>query len=168
MTRRQLISRIASDYKGKLILPDANVLLLYLAVLADERLITHKRLQCFDYADFLFLRALCENFQTIVTSPNILTEVSNLLGNEKNEYRRKILGESFEPVHSFGEQYVKTSVAIKNTHFGLLGLSDVSILETATKETLIVTSDATLYLVLHSRGLKVLNINHVRPYYLQN
>ena len=74
---RDLLDR----YRRKGILIDTNLLLLFVVGSCNVKHIgTFKRTKKFIPADFEALRRMLGNFRRLVTTPNILTEVSNFLG----------------------------------------------------------------------------------------
>lgn len=67
-------------YVGRTALVDSNLLLLYIVGKCDPRIIPRfTRTEKYTIKDFELLQALLERvFKTVVTTPNVLTEVSNL------------------------------------------------------------------------------------------
>lgn len=73
------IHELIVRYKNKGILVDTNVLLLYLMGKYDHtRIKKFPRTEKFSERDFEILSDILQPFQKVVTTPNILTEVSNL------------------------------------------------------------------------------------------
>lgn len=80
MIDRYTISLLES-YRQKGILVDTNILLLYfVGSVNPKRISQFKRTNQFNVDDFQLLVQILGYFQKIVTTPNILTEVSNLTG----------------------------------------------------------------------------------------
>jgi len=80
MIDRHTISLLES-YRKKGILVDTNILLLYfVGSVNPKRISQFKRTNQFNVDDFELLIQILGYFQKIVTTPNILTEVSNLIG----------------------------------------------------------------------------------------
>lgn len=72
-----LIEKHAS--KGAVI--DTNLFVLFLVGTLDPGKIgTHRRLQSFLREDFTILSAIIRRFKKIYSTPNIMTEISNLIG----------------------------------------------------------------------------------------
>jgi hypothetical protein len=98
----------------------------------------------------------------VITTPNILTEVSNL--------SRKIPGsrgqEYFERFNAciqlFDEQYHPSKDCSNHAKFFEFGLTDISVLRIAGKGVLVLTDDFPLAMKLESSKIDVLNFNHVR------
>ena len=65
-------------HRGKSALLDANLLLVYVIGKTDRKLLgRHHHTKQYE-EDFELLEMVVDNFRTIMTTPNILTEVSNL------------------------------------------------------------------------------------------
>ncbi len=88
---------IIGSYRNKGILIDTNLLLLYFIGKYNKSLIQYfKRTQKYVIEDYELSTSVIKFFTRIITTPNILTEVSNLSGNLENKlktctYRVKIL-----------------------------------------------------------------------------
>src|SRR5438094_4633228 len=75
-------------YKAKGLLIDTNLLLLYLIGMYDpDRIPRFKRTMSFTVDEFLLLDAIFTNFDKVITTPNILTEISNLSGQLPGDLR---------------------------------------------------------------------------------
>ncbi len=74
------VRELLSQYSPKGLLVDTNILLLYFVGQTNqERIQKFKRTQQFNLDDCELLVSILSKFSKIVTTPNILTEVSNLL-----------------------------------------------------------------------------------------
>jgi len=91
-------------------------------------------------------------------TPNVLTEVSNLLGH-KDEVLLAWLGSR---IAAFDEHYVTSREAVEAAEFSRLGLTDAAILSCATQDLTVLTDDIHLYLALERRGVEVINFHHLR------
>ncbi len=137
---------------------DANLLLVYAVGKYNK-----KRLSDFHHTkqytnDFGLIEYLIEFFSVLYTTPNVLTEVSNL---------GKKLGSEFfvtlgAMVSVLQEEYCISKDAAGNAAFGKLGLTDAGIIEVAAKKCLVLTADWSLYQILLSRSIDAVNINHLR------
>ena len=75
------VSAAPSVYRWEGLLIDSNLLLLLFVGLRDrDRIQKFKRTAQFTIRDFERLAAFIRRFKEVVTTPSILTEVSNLLG----------------------------------------------------------------------------------------
>jgi hypothetical protein len=145
---------------------DANLLILLLIGKTRRQLVqTHKRTSAFTVEDYDALEEIVKRFQLVATTPNVLTEASNLCtgfaGDDKNRFQQAI--ETY--VYSFSEEYVPSRDVIANEIFSHCGLSDAVLAEIATRRFLILTVDGTLYNFLLQLGLSTLNFNHIRTHF---
>lgn len=156
----------ASRWRGKELFLDTNLLILYIVGSIDPDLIgRHKRTNQFIPEDFRLLQGVICRFPRIVTTPNILTEVSNLLDQTEERTSRAlhaVLGALIK-AETFDERYVRGLDAASIQEFQRLGVTDSSVLFLAgEKQLLVLTEDIHLYLALCRRGIEALNFNHVR------
>ncbi len=75
------LENLIIQYKTKGVIVDANLLLVYIVGLHNPRRLSgFKRTSNFNEASYGFLSEIIGQFKAIITTPNILTEVCNLLG----------------------------------------------------------------------------------------
>ena len=148
-------------HAAKLLLVDANLLVLLIVGSHDRTLISKfKRTKEFTADDFDCVQEVCEYFTCrsgVLTTPHILTEVSNLLGN--NPYFRGILARFVLQVE---EVWIKARSLVESAEFATMGLADVGILHLVGNNHLVFTTDWELSSQLDSSGASVLNYNHLR------
>jgi len=126
-----------------------------------RRIPEFKRTQNFTIGDFDTLSALIGSFGKLVTTPHVLSQVSDLtdLGGKDLATLRSYFGVLVEKV----EEYYDTSAAlVTDPLFARLGLTDAAIAKVSAKGILVLTADLDLQLALQRRGLDALNFNHVR------
>ncbi len=112
------LPRLLSAYKGRGLLVDTNILLLYFVGICDLRLITtFKRTRQFTTEDFELLLGLFKWFGTIVTTPNILTEVNNLAGQLSATHARFWRSQFQSRISSLSEEYVPAVQASESRHY---------------------------------------------------
>ena len=104
------------------------------------------------------------NFRQVVTTPNILTEVSNLSSAISENYIGAYFRSFATTVALLEEEYVPSSRAMQN-QFAKFGLTDAAIAEIAAKKYLVLTDDFRLSQSLQAAGIDALNFNHVRDAY---
>lgn len=145
------------------LLVDANILVLYLVGSLDPDLIErHKRLDKFTVEDFHLLQRLLP--PSIVTTPNILTEVSNLavqIGGSVKENLRLLLAALLQR-GAFQEHAVESLEASRVEEFRRIGLTDAGVVLMAQRGLAVLTDDLPLYLALQRRGVETINFNHLR------
>jgi hypothetical protein len=144
-------------YIPKGILIDANLALLYLIGGCDLRLVgdgKYNKLSKYVEEDFYVLCRLKRLFKTAVTTPHVLTEVSNLANDLPEQTKASCLKKFYETFVEIDELAVPSMDAAQS---GLAIVSD---------QYLIVTDDARLVIKLNESGLEALNFNHLRLGYL--
>lgn len=147
------------------ILLDTNLLLLYFMGLFDSAQITRfKRTQMFVVEDFDTLIAIRCKFNRLLTTPNILTEVSNLAGQLPDHWKFDYFRLFAKEIQVFDEKYFQSAEIANQPGFVKYGLTDIAISLIAQEGCLVLTVDAPLYQYLQSRKIKTLNFNHIRQY----
>lgn len=148
--------------KGALV--DTNLLLLLLIGSYSRSLISEsqfKRVAKYTLEDFVALVMLLSQFRKTVTTPHILTEVSNLAGQLPENHKSGCLKCFVETFRSFTELSAGSLSAAERQEFPYLGLTDCVIADAAT-EYLVITDDLRFCSSLAKAGLDALNFNHVR------
>ncbi len=144
---------------------DANVLLLYVIGSINTNLIsTYKRTASFNIDEFIFLNQIQSYFGSIYTTPNSLTEVSNLLESKYVNSKSKYLEELSKHIPQLNEVYTCSNEACKDDHFSIFGLSDSTLISMAKRGFYIVTADGPLYFRICKQGYGAFNINHLLSY----
>lgn len=155
--------QLPADWRRKGLLIDANILVLWVVGTLDPGLIAkHKRTDTFLAEDYHLLDRFLHQFGRLATTPNVLTEVSNMaaqIGGEAEEKLRLILAALLEVLD---ERYVPSREACKEEEFRRLGLTDASLLLLAKQEFLVLTDDRHLYTALQKNGVDAVNFNHLR------
>lgn len=153
------------DRAGRLrvILIDTNLLLLLCVGSSDRGMIAkHKRMRAYDRGDFDRLRAFVEAFDAIVTTPHILTEVANLVGQCGEPARGRIMRVLAETIAVLEERHLESKEIAATPEFSRLGLTDVGIGLVAGSELLVLTDDQPLSTHLAMIGVNYVNFNHLR------
>ena len=142
---------------------DSNLLVLFLVGLVNKRrILQFKRTQNFTSEDFDTLSQLLNWFGKLVTTPHVLSQVSDLtdLNGKELGTVRQLFGVLVEKM----EEYYDTGASLVTDHlFARLGLTDVAVASVCARGVLVLTSDVQLYVALQERGVDALNFNHVRP-----
>jgi hypothetical protein len=160
-------SALLSRFRGREVLIDTNILLLYFVGSFNPSLIeTFKRTRTagFTAEDFELLVRCLQRFRSIVTTPNILTEVSNFISQIGEPYRTGVRPFFAQAVRLITEQYVTSGEATEHPAFVRFGLTDAVIKRIAEGEVLVLTDDFRLAQYLQSSGLHVVNFNHLRKW----
>jgi hypothetical protein len=165
MSETNFIESVISKHRKGGILVDSNLLLLLLVGVCDRSLIARcKRLNAYTQGDFDLLLEFCGRFRQIVTTPHLLTEVSNLF--EKNEPRILKIFFTFLSQHVFklDEVSEKSSTLVQHKHFTHFGLADSAVAQACDGGLLILTDDLRLYDALARHGADAVNFNHLRMF----
>jgi len=155
-------------YRPKGILIDANLALLYLVGSHDLRLIgdgKYNKLSKYVIEDYQLLVRLKKVFKKAVTTPHVLTEVSNLTNDLPEQTKAECLKKFHETFVEIDELTIPSLDAAQRPEFPFLGLTD-SALAIVSDRYLIVTDDARLVKKLNESRLEALNFNHLRLDYL--
>ncbi|MCG9889517.1 MAG: hypothetical protein MH252_00400 [Thermosynechococcaceae cyanobacterium MS004] len=159
---RQIIIR----NKNQGVIVDANLLLAHIiGIINPRRLSKFTRTSQFDEQSHKLLVELIGNFNPIITTPNILTEVCNLLGNLQEPERNQCLSlvkYLIENKAIFQEFYIESKIAANEICLTRLELTDSVISHLAKKDKyLVLTIDLKLHLHLLSEGIDSINFNNL-------
>ncbi|MCB0211663.1 MAG: hypothetical protein KDJ52_20160 [Anaerolineae bacterium] len=164
----EVVRELIQKYKTKGIIVDSNLLLFYLIGAIDlGRIKQFHRTKNFAEEDFTTLQNILQNFNTIVTTPNILTEVSNFLGQLKKDLHALYYRGFANSIDLLDERYVASNEVAKMPGFSWLHLTDSGIVDLAKNAYLVITVDAPLAVYLGRQGIDVINFNHIRPDFWQ-
>jgi hypothetical protein len=149
--------------KARSLLLDSNLLLLYLVGSFSRGLvISHKRTRDYTLDDFDLIRAIISDQKTLVTTPSVVTEVSNLIRHIDEPTGVKLMGFLGSVCQKIEERYTESAVLARSDSFDRLGLTDSALLDLSEKGLLLLTSDLHLYLTAQRIGCRVINFNHIR------
>lgn len=150
-------------YKSKGLLIDTNLLLLYFIGMYDPlRIQKFKRTMAFTIDEFVLLAAVFESFDKIITTPNILTEVSNFLGQLPRNLRSYFLSDFATRIPILEERYTDSGAISVSAHFNKFGLTDAGIVDTVKGNHLVLTDDLPLFGYLQNLEIDAINFNHIR------
>lgn len=158
---------VIQKYFNSGVVVDTNLMVLYVIGLYDMNLIErHNKTKTYTKDDFLTLYNMLGNFNRIVTTPNILTETSNLTETGDQNFKDNFFTKFGETLNGFVEKYSSSGDLAKEKTFKKFGLADSSISKLALEGHLILTDDFRLSSFLSGQDLPVINFNHIRTYYL--
>lgn len=144
---------------------DTNLLLLLLVGYLDVEQVERFRRTRDKYSreDFALLATFVDRYSRLLTTPNVLTEVSNLVGQLAEPLRRRALGAlGVLAAEQLEEHFRASKELVLAPQFPVLGLSDASIIDAAEHGVTVLTDDLDLYVQLHAAGADAINFNHVR------
>jgi hypothetical protein len=161
------IANLLRRYRRKGLLVDSNLLLLYFVGAYDPaRISTFKGTYSrgFNENDFNLLAKVITQFEKIVTTPNILTEVSNLSNQLRSDEKRSYYGDFARQTRLLYEHYTASKEISVLRHFADFGLTDSGIIKLAKGNFLVLTDDFKLAGYLQNEGIDAINFNHVRSW----
>ena len=145
---------------------DANLLVLLVVGRTGRDIIgKHRRLQGYTVEDYDLLLAVVEQAESIVVTPNTLTEASNLLGQHAEPERSSLFETLRTLIENADEIVVSSEIASANANFLRLGLTDAALIEAATEDTPLITVDLQLYLAAlshNAQAIVAVNFSHLR------
>lgn len=148
---------LLTKYRQKGILIDTNLLLLFVVGSLDPGLIPKvSRTANYSVQDFQIVTKVIDFFDIKITTPHILTEVSNLID------RNEIQGALRTFVSIVVERFVESSKVITHNMFSAFGLTDVAILDISKDNYLVLTNDGPLIGLLKNNGVDVVNLDILR------
>lgn len=154
-----------NKFHRKSLLIDTNLLLLLLIGSFNPSLIAKNKItanQGFDEADFNQLRDFAGTFQKLVTTPHILTEVSNHADKIKGADHEKFTRRFISLIEKLDESFESSKLLSQTDAFARFGLTDTAIYHLANEGVFVVTVDLPLAGFLQKRGVPVVNFNNVR------
>jgi hypothetical protein len=147
--------------KKKHILLDSNLLVVLVIGKADSRLFGSNPVKHYSIDDYNLLVDEVISFQTIITTPYILSEVNGLLTN--TGYNRVKAREAFrELVPQFSIQYTQPQILFDDEYYSEFGLTDVSVIKATDEEILALSDDGNLIGILTNTGKTALKFQDVK------
>jgi hypothetical protein len=163
-----LEEQLFATHRGKSVLLDSNLLLVFLAGSLSPRLFSQfKRVSAYTINDYELLVRLLSAFTTLLTTPHILTEVSNLANSLpewlKPDWHRNFaaLIASEQDTPGLRERWTPATELSQIPEFIAFGITDAAVTELSA-DALVVTEDYRLSGVLRSKGIAVLNFGDLR------
>lgn len=154
-------------YRRAGVLIDANLFMLLLAGLYDrDRISEFSRTNRCVPEDYDLLRLLIDPFAMIVTTPNIVTEVSNLADALDKPFPLQYFEHFIRLIHLASELYTPSREIMQMPEFLQYGLTDAAILQRAIGQFLVLTDDLPLYVHLITSGVDAVNFTQFRAAYL--
>ena len=159
------LSDPASAYRSKGLIIDSNLLLLFFVGLHDRtRIEKFKRTAQYTIEDFELLVAFVKPFKEVATTPSILTEVSNLLGQLPGKLKYSFYQHFANGLKNLHEHYSPSRDLGDERGFAKFGLTDTAILQAASGKYLVLTDDLDLAQYLEGLNIDVINFNHLRTF----
>lgn len=158
---------VVARYRKCGVLVDTNLLLMYFVGAHDpEEIPRFKRTKQFTPEDHTLLIRFLGLFGRIVTTPHVLTEVSNLAGQLADPTKVGVFAKLGAGIKLFDEEHSPAVEIASQPTFTRFGLTDSAILYQVKGRYLVLTDDFRLSQYLQSAGVDVFNFNHLRMYNL--
>lgn len=154
---------VVRRYLGRGVLPDANLLLLYFVGSVDRKIVpSFKRTSNFLPEDYDFLAQALACFRRVVSTPHVLTEVSNLAGSLFGKHRQRFFEELARGISVIDEQHAPAADLSSEETFFRFGITDSAVFRQARGQYLVLTEDLPLAAHLERSGIDVLNFTNLR------
>jgi hypothetical protein len=151
---------------GSRVAIDANLLvLLVVGGVSKAHVERHKRLRAYTAEDFDLLTEILDTADAVFTTPNALTEASNLIFQGVSEPLRSQNRQALKYfVEQSEERFLPSRIAVSHQHFDWLGLADCVWLDVikADGSIVLLTADHDLHVMAQSIGCRAVNFNHLR------
>lgn len=164
------IEQVIIRNKNRGIILDTNLLILYIVGNYNIDYIKEfKRTASKGYTedDFLALSKILNIFNKVFLTPHVLSELSNLTFNYKNEENKNFteyLLIAKRVLENINENNISKN-NILSSKFLKFGFTDISILELAINNSLpVITDDLPFYSLLNNQGVECINMSHIRVY----
>jgi rRNA-processing protein FCF1 len=159
----QYVGELIGRYRRTGVLVDTNLMLLYYVGSYDpNHLVKFDRTETFAPEDFDTLNVFLQQFESYVTTPHVLTEVSNLMGQLGGRVKTKCFALLASHISQMHEHHASAETLSTDSAFAKFGLTDTAISEAAPGSYLVLTDDLRLSAFLQSRRVDTLNFNHIR------
>ena len=143
---------------------DTNLLLLFVVGRATGRVLG-SRLKSYSLEDYKLLASQIEPYERIVTTPHVLTELTNIYDRGIDGDLRRLVGEVIGDVIATATECFRPSRSIAvDPEFKRLGLADCAWLLLLESDTDLLTDDLVLYNVARSRGHAAINFTNLRDF----
>ena len=159
------VREVAAGCRSRVIFVDTNLLLLYLIGLFNRPLISRfKRTQRYSPDQFDGLAEFLGYFDKIVSTPHVLTEISNFSGQlhepARSAYFLALAG--WTP-NIFDERQISAATVAAAPEFVEYGLTDAGISLVCGTSVPFLTDDGPLAAYLAARGVRIVYFNTIQP-----
>jgi rRNA-processing protein FCF1 len=162
---KDYIRELFEKYKRKGILVDTNILLLwFVGTVNRSRISQFNRTEKFIPEDYDLFGQILSYFSTIITTPNILTEVNSLINQLGEPERSQCLEILAQGITRLDEFYLESLIITPEEKFTKFGLTDAGIIYLARQGYLVLTDDLRLANYLQKVEIDTINFNNIRIY----
>lgn len=151
-------------FQNSIVIDTIILLLLIVGSVERELIPSFKRTDQYSVQDYDILRNFLSEFNTKIVTPNILTEVSNLLGQLAKPKRNIAMSHLKNLIMDFIEVYTESAIISKLEHFIPLGLTDSDLFYSELEDFVFLTDDFKLSGKLTKAGREAINFKHLRTF----
>lgn len=152
------LAELIKKYRDNGVFIDSELLIFYIVCKTDIRLLGKTKItKQYDENDYILISEFVEAFNNKITSPHILTETSDLLG-ENNDFHLTLK----EYINSAVEKNIPSVEIAKSESFLALGLADSAIIEISKASYLVLTDDNDLYGYLSTKGIDAVKFSYLK------
>lgn len=163
--KQTYVSELFAQYRRTGILIDTNILLLhFIGMVNRKRIGKFNRTEKFTLEDYDLLQRIIAHFEQVIITPNVMTEVSNLMDKIGEPERSRCFALLAQVIPQLSEFYLESQSIAANSGFTKFGLTDCGILDLAREQYLVLTDDLKLAVYLQREGVDVVNFNTIRVY----
>ncbi len=142
---------------------DTNLLVLLIVGLTSTAFIErHKRTRIYTKEDFELLSEMLSGVSSLVVTPHVLSETSNLLRQYSEPGKSLISAVMQRLIDTSIETFVPSSVAASRAEYFRLGLTDAAMIELQSSGIALLTDDLDLYVASVTAGFEAINFSHAR------
>jgi hypothetical protein len=157
------LEKLITRYRHQGLLIDTNLLILYcIGTLNQELIATFKRTKPYVKEDYETLVHFMRYFSKIVTTPNVLTEVSNLANSLHSQVKDEFYQIFSKIITRVEENYMPSKQVSDTQELYKFGLTDSVIFYLAKGNYLLLTDDFRLSQYVESKHYDAINFNHIR------
>ena len=160
-----MLAQLIARYREAGLLIDTNLLIGLVVGTLDRKLIENNRaaIRPFTEKDFDLLVEFVGRFTRLITTPHILTELSNLTGKLHSRLHQdvRLVIKQLVLRRTF-EENVSATTLVEHDLFTRFGVADTAIHLVAPNKYLVLTDEVALAQTLSTRGVDVVNFNHIR------
>lgn len=165
-----VVDDLINKYRNRGLLIDTNLLLLLIIGIFDKQFIgNYSRLNKYDDEDFEILKVFVGEFNKLIITPHILTELSNLSFFIKEPKLSEYIQILVKTLKAFHEETLNKDAILNLNLLPKLGVTDSTFIEVAkTKKYLLITDDFDAYINSQLLKIDAINFNHIRQFILNN
>ncbi|WP_156026858.1 hypothetical protein [Sulfitobacter mediterraneus] len=126
----------------------------------DPSKVGARRLEAFDLDHLEVLNEIVGRFEHHVSTLNVLTEASNLIGAGRQQLCKGAANRLGRYIEYLEEIYVPSSDTLSKPFYSSLGLADAGLAAISRNGDIVLTADGPLYGAMSGRGVKIENFWH--------